>query len=121
VHGDQEVVPDELVQLEIVHVARSADLRCVHDDEHVVRIDMDSRYVATVLTFADRYGMKAEITRQQCLGLVAPFRDVEPEESVCTLPQRGQLGGLVVAHASGVDPAQLHSESPFHIFSTPRH
>jgi hypothetical protein len=34
--------PTNLVQLEIVHVAACADLRCMHDDEDVVRIHMDS-------------------------------------------------------------------------------
>jgi hypothetical protein len=27
----------------------------------------------------------------------------------------------VVAHAVGIDPTQLHGESPFNVFSTPPH
>jgi hypothetical protein len=56
--SDQKVLPNKLVQLEIVHVAACADLRCVHDYENVVRIDVDSGNVVTVLAFGDRYWMK---------------------------------------------------------------
>jgi hypothetical protein len=48
-HSDEEVLANELVQLEIVHVAACTDLGCVHDDEDVVRIDVDSRNVVAVL------------------------------------------------------------------------
>ena len=51
-HGYQEVIPNKLVQLDILHVAGRADLRCVHDDEPMVRIDMDSRNVLRVLLSA---------------------------------------------------------------------
>ncbi len=95
-----------------------ADLGGVHDDEHVVWIDMDSRNVVTVLAFGDRHWMKAELVRQDRLGLVAPLWDVEPDESVGTLPQIRQLGHVVIAHAVRVDPAQLHGEPPFHVIST---
>jgi hypothetical protein len=63
-YGDQEVLPNELVQLQIVHVAACADLRCMHDDEDVVRIHMDSGNVVTVLAFGDRDRMKLKVIRQ---------------------------------------------------------
>jgi hypothetical protein len=116
--GDQKVFADELVQFEIVHMAAGADLGCVHDDEQVVRIDMHSGNVVAVLAFADRYRMEVELARQQRLGIVAPFGKVEPKEPVGALPQVRQLGQIMVAHAFGVDPAQLHGEPPFHIFYT---
>jgi hypothetical protein len=72
-HSDQEVLPNELVQLQIVHVAAGADLRCMHDDEHVVRIHMDSGNVVTVLAFGDRDRMKLKVIRQDRLGVVAPL------------------------------------------------
>jgi hypothetical protein len=78
VHGDQVVLPDELVQLEIVHVARCAYLRCVQDDEQMVRIHMDTGNVATVLAFGDRQWMKVELIREDLLGFVAPLWNVEP-------------------------------------------
>jgi hypothetical protein len=77
-HGDQEVLPNELVELEIMHVAACADLRCVHDDEHVVRIHMDSGNVVTVSAFTDRDRMKLELLRQDRLGGVAPHWNIEP-------------------------------------------
>jgi hypothetical protein len=40
--------------------------------------------------------------------------DVEPQESVGSLPQVRQLGQIVDARPVGVEPAQLHGEPPFH-------
>ncbi len=66
--------------------------------------------------------MEAEIGGQQPLGLIAPLRNIQPQESIVALPQDRQLSQVMIAHARGVDPAQLHGEPPFHIcFSTPRH
>jgi hypothetical protein len=48
VNGSQEVLANELVQLQIVHVAACADLRSMHHDEHVVRIRMDPGNMVTV-------------------------------------------------------------------------
>ena len=51
--------------------------------------------------------------------LLAPLRNVEPEESIGALPEGRQLGQIVVAlRACGVDPAQLQGEAPFDIVST---
>jgi hypothetical protein len=63
-----------LVQFEIVHVATCADLRCVHDDEDMVRVHMDSRNVVAVPAFADRHWMKFELLREQHLGDELPSR-----------------------------------------------
>jgi hypothetical protein len=108
VHGDQEVLPNELIQLQIVHVTARADLGCVHDDELVVRIHVDSGDVVTVLAFGDCHRMKVKLIRQDRLGVMAPLRNVEPEESVGAVPQGWQLIQIRVARAFGVDPAQLH-------------
>jgi hypothetical protein len=80
--------PTNLVQLEIVHVAACADLRCMHDDEDVVRIHMDSGNVVTVPCFGDRDRMKLKVIRQDRLGVVAPLGNIEPKESVGALPHR---------------------------------
>src|SRR5215217_5783173 len=117
----QEVFANELVQLEIVHVAACADLWCVHDDEHMVRINMESWNVVAVSAFGDRHRMKVKLACEHRLGVVAPFRNVEPEESVGALLQGRQLSQVAAAHACGVDPAQLHGETSFHVVvSTPR-
>jgi len=85
VYGDHEVLPNELVQLQIVHVAPGTDLRCVHDDEHVIRIHMDSRNVVTVPALGDRHWMKLKLIRQDRLGVLTPLGNVQPEESVSAL------------------------------------
>jgi hypothetical protein len=51
----KEVLPDEVVQLQIVHVAAGTSLRRVHDDEHIVWVHMDSGNVATDLASGDRH------------------------------------------------------------------
>jgi hypothetical protein len=119
--GDQEVFPNELIQLEIVHVAAYADLWCVNDDEHVVRIHMDSGNVGTVFAFGDRHWMEVKLICQDRLAIVAPLGNVEPEKSVGALPQSRQLSQAGVAHSGGIDPAQLHRQSPFHIVPPPLH
>src|SRR5688572_10836788 len=118
---DQEIFPNELVQFEVVHVAACADLRCVHDDEYMVWVHMDSRNMVAVPAFADRHRMELELVSEQCLGVIVPLRNVQPEESVAAVPQVRQLSQVAVAHALGFNPAQLHGGSPFHVVSTPRH
>jgi hypothetical protein len=82
---------------------------------------MDSRNVVAVPALSDRYRMKVELVREHCLCFVTPFRNVKPEESVGASSQVWQLGQVVVAHAIGLNPAQLHGLPPFKIVSTPRH
>jgi hypothetical protein len=121
VYGHQEVLANELIELEIVHMTVRADLRRVHDDEHVVRIDMNAWNVVAVSALGDRHRMEAEVAFEKHLCLIAPLRNIEPEEAIGLFSQGRQIGHIMVAHAVGVDPSQLHGESPFHVVSTPRH
>ena len=86
--------PNELIQLEIVHVAAYADLWCVDDDEHMVRIHMDPGNVVTVFAFGDRHRMEVKLIRQDRLGIVAPLGNVESEKCVGALAQSRQLSSL---------------------------
>ena len=52
-------------------------------------------------------GWKPKSRSEKHLCLIAPLRNIEPEESVGLFSQGRQLGQVVVAHAVGVDPAQL--------------
>src|SRR5512133_2590451 len=96
-----------------MHVAAGADLRCMHDDELVVRIHMDSGNVISVPAFTYRHRMKVELVREQRFRLVTPFRNVEPEKSVGALQEGAQLAEVALGHTFGVDPAQFHRQSPF--------
>jgi hypothetical protein len=96
-----------------VHVTAFADLRCVHDDEQVVRIHMDSGNVISVPASTYRHRMKVELVREQRFCLVTPFRNVEPEKSVGALQEGAQLAEVALGHTFGVDPAQFHRQSPF--------
>src|SRR5829696_1696046 len=98
-----------------MHVSAGADLRCVKDDELMVRIHMDPGNVVTVPALNDRHRMKVELVREQFLRFVTPFRNVEPEKSVGALPQGWQLPQVALVHVFRVDPAQLHDQSPYHI------
>ena len=82
---------------------------------------MDSRNVVPAPALIDRYGMKVKLIREHSLCFVTPFRNVKPNEPVGAFPQLWQLGQVLVAYAIGLDPAQLHGQSPFKIVSTPRH
>src|SRR5687768_14361435 len=98
---DQEVFPNELVQFEVVHVAAGADLRCMHDDEYMVRVHMDSWNMVAVPAFADRHRVELELVCEQYFGVIVPLRNVEPEESVAAFPQVRQLSQVAAAHALG--------------------
>ena len=100
-------------------MAAGADLRCMHDDELVVRIHMDSGNVISVPAFTYRHRMKMELVREQRFCLVTPFRNVEPEKSVGALQERAQLAEVALGHTFGVDPAQFHRQSPFRTFAAP--
>jgi len=82
---------------------------------------MDPGNVVTVFAFGDRHRMKVKLIRQDRLGIVAPLVNVEPEKSVGALAQSRQLSQVGVAHSVGIDPAQLHRQSPFHVVSPPLH
>jgi len=70
-----------------VHVTAFADLRCVHDDEQVVRIHMDSGYVVTVSAFRYCHRMKVKLICRDRLGVAAPLWNIEPKKSIAALPQ----------------------------------
>jgi hypothetical protein len=61
VHGDEEVRGDELVQLEVVHMAACADLRRMHDSKDMVWIHMESGHVVTVPALGDRHRVKVKL------------------------------------------------------------
>ena len=90
-YGHQEVLANELIELEIVHMTVRADLRRVHDDEHVVRIDMNAWNVVAVSALGDRHRMEAEVALEKHLCLIAPLRNIEPEEAIGLFSQGRQI------------------------------
>ena len=82
---DQVVLADELVKLDIVHMAAFADLRCVKNREHVVGVDVNLRHVIALDAVPHRNRVEAEHPRQHIHRLLVTDRDVHPDNSVPTL------------------------------------
>ena len=120
-HGDQVVAADELVQLDVVHVAARADLRGVQHGEHVVGVDVDFGDVVALDAVAHRDAVKAEHPRQRLDGGVVARRDVDPDDRVLTLQQLRQLVCFMPFDTRVADHENIHSVAAFRITGAKPH
>ena len=81
---DQVVLADELVKLDVVHMAVVADLRRMKNREHVLGIDVNLRHVIPLDAVPHRDLVEAEHPRQHINGLPVTDRDVHPDDRVPT-------------------------------------
>jgi hypothetical protein len=95
---DQVVPANELVELDIMHMAALADLRCVKNREHVVGVDVNLGHVIALGAVPHCDRVKAEYPRQHIHGLLVTERDVYPDNRVPTLEQARELLNLMSLH-----------------------
>src|ERR687898_3159914 len=101
---DQETFADELIELQVVHVACGADLRRMNHDEEMVGINVDPGNVIALPRALDRDRMKSKIVGERPFGGFTPFRYVEPKEPVGPRAKCAQFLEIALAHPALVNP-----------------
>ena len=104
VHRDEVVAPDDLVELEQVHVPGVAEQGRLGRDEHVVGVRVDGRHVVARAARLQHHLVAAEVA-QVGLGLVAPLGDVHPDE---TRPGAAAVLDLADPHPAVVEVTDVH-------------
>ena len=112
VHGDQVVPPDELVELDVVHVAALPSLGGVQHDQHVVSVAVHLRHAIALDAVPDRKGMEGEHLRQHARAVVVAVRDVNPDQPGFTPEQRRQFLRRAVFNALLGHQANIHRLTP---------
>ena len=111
---DQVVLADELVELDIMHMAALADPRCVNNGEHVVAVDVDLGHVIAVDAVPHGDRVEAEDMGQHIhRGLVAD-RDIYPNNGVLTFEQPWQFRNLMSLDTRITDEQDIHNFTAFH-------
>ena len=113
---DQVVRADELVKLDIMHMAALADLRCVQNREHVVGVDVNLGHVIALDAVPHRDRVKAEHPRQHIHRLLVTDRDVHPDNGVPTFEQLRELLNLMSLDTCIADKQDIHT-----LTALPRH
>jgi hypothetical protein len=104
-----QVVPaDDLIELEVVHVAALAALRSVQHDQHVVAVAVHLRHAIALHAVPHRQGMKAEHVQERARAAFVATGDVDPDESGVTPEQCGQFVRGPVLDALIGHQANLH-------------
>ena len=80
---DKVAVADELVELDIMHMAACAGLRRVQHQEQMIVVAMDLGHLIPIRRIPNRKWMEPERRAQRPLGLLIPHRDVYPDQPVC--------------------------------------
>ena len=112
VHGDQVVPPDELVELDVVHVAALPPLGGVQHDQHVVSVAVHLRHTIALDAVPDRNGMEGEHLRQHARAVVVAVRDVNPDEPGVAAEKCRQLLGGTIFNALLGHQANVHRLAP---------
>ena len=78
---------DELVELDVVHVAGLAQVRRVEDHKDVVAINVNLGHVIAFDAVLDCQRMEAEEIGQHLSGPNVAYRDVDPGDRVFTIEE----------------------------------
>ena len=111
-HGDQVVPADELVELDVVHVAALPSLGGVQHDQHVVSVAVHLRHAIALDAVPDRKGMEGEHLRQHARAVVVAVRDVDPDDPAVTAEQFRQLLGRTIFDALLGHQTNVHRLTP---------
>src|SRR6478672_356998 len=103
VHRDEVVLPDELVELDVVDVPTGPGLRRVQHDEHVVGVDVHLGHGGAPDAVLDGLGVEAEDSAEHRHRVRITLGDVHPQHAVLAGHQGGEVGQLVPADATGGD------------------
>ena len=113
---DQIVRADELVKLDIMHMAALAELRCVKSREHIVGVDVNLGHMIALNAVPHRDRVKAEHPRQHIHGLLVTDRDVHPDNGILTFEQPRELLNLMSLNTRIADKPDIHT-----LTALPRH
>jgi Helix-turn-helix domain len=114
---DQVVRADELVELDIVHVAALADLRCVKNREDVIGLDVNLGHVIALGAVPHCDRVEAEHSRQHIDRLPVTDRDVHPDNGVLTFEQPRELLNLMSFDTCIADKQDIHTLATFDVTS----
>ena len=106
-HRDEEVVADDLVELEQVHVAGPAEVRGLRGDEDMVLVAVHRGHVVALLAALDHQRMAPDACEQR-LRLGVPDRDVDPVEAVLVGEQLDDVIRVAAPHTVPVEESDLH-------------
>ena len=103
-----QVVPaDDLIELDVVHVAALAALRSMQHDQHVVAVAVHLRHAIALDAVPHREGMKAEHVEERARAAFVATGDVDPDESGVTPEQcwqfvRGPVLDALIGHQANL-------------------
>ena len=110
---DQVVLTDELIKLDVMHVAASADFRCVKNREHILGVDVNLGDVIALDAVSHRDRVEAEDSREHIYGLLVTDRDVHPDNSLPTFEQPRELLNLMSLNTRIADKPDIHTLTTF--------
>jgi hypothetical protein len=109
VHRHQVVRPDELVELDVVHVTAAAQLGRVHHGEDMIVVKVDLRDVVALDAVAHRELVKAEeVLQHPGVGRQAD-RNIHPDQRVRLLQQHLQVLSGPLLNARIGDRVHVHA------------
>ena len=109
VDGDKEVLSDELVELQVVHVPSLPDLRRVHDDEQTVRVAVHPRNVAALLRGVDRQRVTVQLVPEQPFRVFGPELGYEPGEAVGPFQKLWEVAGRALDASMSIQRSVIRS------------
>ena len=112
--GDQVVLADELVKLDIMHMAALADLRCMNNGEHVVAVDVDLGHVIAIDTVPHGDRVEAEHMGQNIHSRLVANWDIYPNDGVLTFEQPWEFRNLMSLDTRITDEQDIHNPTAFH-------
>jgi hypothetical protein len=102
------VAPDDLVELQQVHVTRLSGQRGVQHDEDVVLVPVQGRDMVALPARGDEQRVALQRLRQHSLGVVVPAWAVDPGEPFLMGKERVHLVGPMTADPPRMDERQVH-------------
>ena len=112
-HRDQVVRPDELVELDVVHMTAAAELGRVQHREDMIVIEVDLRDVVALDAVAHRELVKAEHIQQHRGVRGHTDRHIHPDQRVRLVQQRFHLLSGMSLNTRIGDRVHVHAGRPF--------
>ena len=114
---DQVVLADELVKLDIMHMAAFADFRRVKNREHIIGINVNLGHVIALDTVPHCDRVEAEDPRQHVHRRLVTDRDVYPDHRVPAFQQPRDLLNLMSLETCIADNQHIHTYTSFRVTS----
>jgi len=108
-HGHQVTQADELVQLDVVHMAVLSSFGRMQDDEHVVVVGVHLRHTVSLTGVLYGQRMKPKHLREHVHCLIVTGGDIHPKETVFILEKFRQFFYAALLHPTVDNKANFHS------------